>query len=140
MKNDVAHLTYMPVWEYIEVMARAATTSDIFNAIAEPRRRDIVDTLAGGPREVGDLAQFLHLSQPAVSKHLAVLREVGAVSVVRRGRSRIYSLNPRELKTVHDWSKAFERLWTHQAQSIKERAERKAAERSAIQKPRPQEK
>ena len=112
-------------------MARAATTADVFNAIAEPRRREIVEVLArGGPREVGELVGELGLPQPAVSKHLAVLRAVGVVSVVRRGRHRVYSLNAGELKTVHDWAKAFERFWAHQSDRIKERAERLALARA----------
>ena len=112
-------------------MARAATTSDVFNAIAEPRRREIIDLLsAGAERPVGDLARSLRLPQPAVSKHLGVLRSVRLVSVSRRGRSRMYRLNPHELKPVHDWVKTYERFWTHQISRIKERAERNAVEQS----------
>src|SRR5204863_834764 len=106
-------------------MARAATTSDVFNAIAEPRRRRIIDLLAGGgERPVGDLVRSLRIAQPAVSKHLGVLRRVRIVSVSRRGRRRMYRLNPRELKPVHDWVKYFERYWSHQIARIKDRAER----------------
>ena len=113
-------------------MPRALTTTDIFNAIAEPRRREIVDVLARtGPRDVGDLVEALRLPQPAVSKHLGVLRKVGAVSSVREGRRRIYRLEPRALKPVHDWVKMYERYWTHQLGRIKERAERMAAEHRA---------
>ena len=105
-------------------MARAATTSDVFNAIAEPRRRQIIDLLAGGgERTVGDLVGALRIAQPAVSKHLRVLRRVRIVSATRRGRRRIYQLNPRELEPVHDWVKHFERYWSHQLRRIKERAE-----------------
>jgi DNA-binding transcriptional ArsR family regulator len=110
-------------------MPRAATTSDVFNAIAEPRRRQIIDLLAaGGERAVGDLVDALRLPQPAVSKHLGVLRRVRLVSASRRGRRRVYRLNPRELKTVHDWVKHYERFWSHQISRIKERAERRARE------------
>jgi DNA-binding transcriptional ArsR family regulator len=110
-------------------MARAATTADVFNAIAEPRRRELIGVLADG-REyaVGDVVLRLRMSQPAVSKHLAVLRKVGVVSAVKRGQHRMYKLNPGELKPVHDWVKMFERYWTHQLGHIKERAERKALE------------
>src|SRR4051812_48699081 len=102
-------------------MPRAATTSDVFNAIAEPRRREIIDLLAtGGEQAVGELVGALRLPQPAVSKHLAVLRRVRLVSVSRRGRRRVYRLNARELKTVHDWVKHYERFWSHQIQRIKE--------------------
>jgi DNA-binding transcriptional ArsR family regulator len=112
-------------------MSRAATTSDVFNAIAEPRRREIVSLLAtGSPRAVGELVDATGLAQPAVSKHLAVLRAVGLVSVRRAGKSRLYALNPTELKPVHDWIKPFERFWTNQLDRIKQRAERKAKESS----------
>ena len=115
-------------------MARAATTSDVFNAIAEPRRRQIIDLLnSGGERAVGDLVRTLRIGQPAVSKHLGVLRRVKVVSVSRRGRQRLYRLNPRELKPVHDWVKTYERYWAHQMDRIKERAERKAREQAAQQ-------
>lgn len=110
-------------------MPRAATTSDAFNAIAEPRRREIIQLLAaGGEKAVGELVEALRLPQPAVSKHLMVLRRVRLVHVSRRGRRRVYRLEPKELKTVHDWVKHFERLWTHQLSRIKDRAERRARE------------
>lgn len=112
-------------------MPRAATTSDVFNAIAERRRREIIGLLADGlPRSVGELVDALDLAQPAVSKHLGVLRSVGVVSVQKVGKVRLYSLRPSELKPVHDWVKPFERLWSHQIDRIKERAERRAAERA----------
>jgi DNA-binding transcriptional ArsR family regulator len=108
-------------------MPRAATTSDVFNAIAEPRRRDIIDALAtGGEHSVGALVWTLKLPQPTVSKHLGVLRQVGIVSASRRGQQRLYHLNAQELKPVHDWIKSFDRLWTHQLDRIKARAERQA--------------
>ncbi len=111
-------------------MARAATTTDVFNAIAEPRRRDVIAVLADGKEyAVNDVVVRLRMSQPTVSKHLGVLRKVGVVSVIRRGQHRMYRLNAAELKPVHDWVKTFERYWTHQLGQIKERAERKARQR-----------
>jgi DNA-binding transcriptional ArsR family regulator len=116
-------------------MARAATTSDVFNAIAEPRRREIIDLLAtDGEQPVGELVGRLRLAQPAVSKHLRVLRSVRLVSVRRRGRLRVYRLEPRELKTVHDWVKHYERFWTHQLSRIKERAEVRVREQGESEK------
>jgi DNA-binding transcriptional ArsR family regulator len=93
-------------------MARAATTADAFNAIAEPRRRQILDLLAGGERPVNDLVHELDLAQPQVSKHLRVLREVGAVEVRGEGRQRLYRVNGHALKPIHDWVKEYERTWT----------------------------
>ena len=93
-------------------MARAATTTDAFNAVAEPRRRQILDVLAGGERPVNDLVSAVGLTQPQVSKHLRVLREVGAVEVRDEGRRRLYRLNGHALKPIHDWVKGYERLWT----------------------------
>jgi DNA-binding transcriptional ArsR family regulator len=93
-------------------MARAATTADAFNAIAEPRRRQILDVLAGGERPVNDLVDALGLGQPQVSKHLRVLREVGAVEVRDEGRQRLYRVNGHALKPIHDWVKGFERTWS----------------------------
>src|SRR2546423_11079304 len=108
-------------------MTRAATSADVFNAIAEPRRRQILDLLArGGEQAVGDLVGAMRIAQPAVSKHLGVLRRVRIVSVSRRGRRRLYRLNARELKPVHDWVKNYEQFWSHQLQRIKARAEQKA--------------
>jgi DNA-binding transcriptional ArsR family regulator len=111
-------------------MARAATTADVFNAIAEPRRREVIAVLADG-REyaVNEVVVRLRMPQPTVSKHLRVLRKVGVVSMVKRGQHRMYQLNATELKPVYDWVKTFERYWTHQLGQIKERAERKALER-----------
>jgi DNA-binding transcriptional ArsR family regulator len=93
-------------------MARAATTADAFNAVAEPRRRAILDTLAGGERPVNDLVRALGLAQPQVSKHLRVLREVGVVDVREDGRRRLYRLNGPALKPIHDWVKNYERTWS----------------------------
>src|SRR4051812_27273803 len=97
---------------YPPAMARAATTADAFNAVAEPRRRQILDALAGGERPVNDLVALLGLAQPQVSKHLRVLREVGAVDVREDGRQRLYRLNGQALKPIHDWVKNYERLWS----------------------------
>jgi len=93
-------------------MARAATTTDAFNAVAEPRRRQILDVLAGGERPVNDLVRTLGLNQPQVSKHLRVLREVGAVVVREEGRRRLYRLNGSALKPIHDWVRSYERSWS----------------------------
>ena len=93
-------------------MARAATTADAFNAVAEPRRRQILDALATRERPVNDLVRLLGVAQPQVSKHLRVLREVGAVEVREEGRQRLYRLNGRALKPIHDWVSGFERSWT----------------------------
>jgi len=93
-------------------VARAATTADAFNAVAEPRRRQILDVLAAGERPVNDIVQALGLAQPQISKHLRVLREVGAVEVRDEGRQRLYRLNGLALKPIHDWVKDYERLWS----------------------------
>jgi DNA-binding transcriptional ArsR family regulator len=99
-------------------MARAATTADAFNAVAEPQRRRILDLLTGGERSVGELVEELGLSQPQVSKHLRVLREVGAVHVRDDGRRRLYRLNGPALKPIHDWVKAYERTWEERFAAI----------------------
>ena len=93
-------------------MARAATTTDAFNAVAEPRRRQILDVLTGGELPVNDVVQRLGLSQPQVSKHLRVLREVGAVNVREDGRQRFYRLNGEALRPIHDWIKTYEQTWS----------------------------
>ena len=93
-------------------MARAATTTDAFNAVAEPRRRQILDALADGERPVNDLVRALGVAQPQVSKHLRVLREVGAVHVRDDGRQRLYRVNARALKPIHDWVQPFEQSWS----------------------------
>ena len=92
-------------------MARAATTTDAFNAVAEPRRREILDLLAKGERPVNDLVRQLRLGQPQVSKHLRVLREVGLVDVREQGRHRLYRLNGRPLKPIHEWVKNYAQAW-----------------------------
>jgi DNA-binding transcriptional ArsR family regulator len=115
-------------------MPRAATTSDVFNAIAEPRRRELIGLLVNGREHaVGELVLRLHMPQPAVSKHLGVLRRVGVVTVSRRGQLRLYRLNAKELKPVQDWVKTYEHFWTHQLDQIRERAEQKMASQLANQ-------
>jgi DNA-binding transcriptional ArsR family regulator len=93
-------------------VARAATTADAFNAVAEPKRRQILDLLIAGERPVNDLVRMLGLAQPQVSKHLRVLREVGVVDVRDEGRQRLYRLNGHALKPIHDWVTNYERLWS----------------------------
>lgn len=93
-------------------MARSPTTADAFNAVAEPRRREILAVLAHGECSVNDLAAKLHLKQPQASKHLGVLKKVGLVSVRVVGQQRLYKLNAEKLKPIHDWVKTFERFWS----------------------------
>jgi DNA-binding transcriptional ArsR family regulator len=104
-------------------MARAATTSDAFNAVAEPRRREILNFLALEERPVGDIVASLGLEQPSVSKHLRVLREVGLVDVRRDGRQIFYRTNAQAIRPLHEWTQTFERFWRHQLNRIKEQAE-----------------
>jgi DNA-binding transcriptional ArsR family regulator len=104
-------------------MARAATTSDPFNAVAEPRRRQILTFLAADEREVGEIVVAVGLDQPSVSKHLGVLRRVDLVRVRRNGRHRLYRTNAEALKPMHEWTETFERFWQNQLQRVKERAE-----------------
>jgi len=106
-------------------MPRAATTSDVYNAIAEPRRRAIFELVVGGEIAVNDVVAQLGFDQPSVSKHLRVLREVNLVTVRKNGRQRLYSANPKELEVVHAWVQRFERFWNHQLDSIQSRAEEK---------------
>lgn len=129
--NLMLQLTYSDMGIY-STMARATTTADVFNAIAEPRRREIIDALRGGQEHpVGELVTRLRLSQPAVSKHLGVLRKVGLVTVTKHGQQRWYRLDADKLKPLHDWVKTFENYWSHNIDRIKERAERKARETEA---------
>jgi DNA-binding transcriptional ArsR family regulator len=107
-------------------MSRAATTSDIFNAIAEPRRREILAFLAPGERAVGDVVVALKMDQPAVSKHLRVLRETGLVRMRCQGRQKFYRPNAEALRPLHEWTETFKRYWDHQLNRIKERAEKAA--------------
>ena len=99
-------------------MARAATTADAFNAVAEPRRRQILDVLTGGEHAVNDLVTLLGVTQPQVSKHLRVLREVGLVDVRDEGRQRMYRLNGRSLKPIHDWVKSYEQTWSERFDAL----------------------
>ena len=99
-------------------MARSATTTDAFNAVAEPRRRQILDFLAGGERSVSDIVDLLGVTQPQVSKHLRVLREVRLVQVRDHGRQRLYRVNGRPLKPIHDWVKAYERTWNERLDAL----------------------
>jgi len=108
----------------IGIMPRAATSSDVFNAIAEARRRDILDYLAPRERAVGDIVAALGLAQPSVSKHLRILYDVGLVHARREGRQMLYRTNAAGLRPLHDWSGRFERYWHRQLVRIKERAER----------------
>jgi len=104
-------------------MARASTTSDAFNAVAEPRRRDILSLLVAQERPVNDIVASLGLPQPSVSKHLRVLLEVGLVEVRRDGRQMLYRTNASAIRPLHEWTRTFERYWQHQLARIKERAE-----------------
>jgi DNA-binding transcriptional ArsR family regulator len=118
-------------------MARAATTSDPFNAVAEPRRRQILTFLAADERQVGEIVVAVGLDQPSVSKHLGVLRRVGLVRVRRNGRHRLYRTNAEALKPMHEWTETFERFWQHQLQRVKERAESQVNFGSASELPGP---
>jgi DNA-binding transcriptional ArsR family regulator len=113
-------------------MARAATTSDSFNAVAEPRRRAILSLLAQQERPVGDIVLSLGLGQPSVSKHLRVLKDVGLVHVRRDGRQMLYRTNSEAIRPLHEWTKTFERFWQHQLLRIKERAEAKSKPRDKV--------
>ena len=107
----------------IVLVPRASTTADVFNAIAESRRRDILVFLAGSERPVGEIVDALSLGQPSVSKHLKVLRDVGLVDVRRDGRQMLYRTNADAIRPLHEWTSTFERFWRHQLRRIKERAE-----------------
>ena len=113
-------------------VARAATTSDPFNAVAEPRRRQILEYLANEEREVGQIVIALRLEQPSVSKHLRVLRETGLVRVRRNGRHMLYKTDAQALRPLHEWTGFFEKLWTDQLSRIKGRAEQKELEKLYI--------
>lgn len=109
-------------------MARAATTSDVFNAIAEPKRRQILVFLAAEEKQVTEIVVALQLDQPTVSKHLRVLRDVGLVRMRRNGRHKLYQTEAEAIRPLHQWAATFERYWSHQLLRVKERAERMAAE------------
>jgi DNA-binding transcriptional ArsR family regulator len=122
-KMGKKNLTYIPIWEYIRRVARAATTSDAFNAVAEPRRRDILNYLAMQERSVNEIVDSIGMEQPSVSKHLKVLKDVGLVEARREGRQMLYRVNATAIRPLHEWTSRFERLWQHQLLRIKERAE-----------------
>jgi len=109
-------------------MARAATTADAFNAVAEPRRRQILDVLAGGEHPVNDLVMLLGVAQPQMSKHLRVLREVGLVEVREEGRQRMYRVNGQSLKPIHDWVKNYEQSWNERFDALDDVLEELKAE------------
>jgi len=111
-------------------MARAATTSDAFNAIAEPRRREILLLLAAREHSVNEIVDALRVDQPSVSKHLRVLRDVGLVRMRCNGRQKFYMTNADEIRPLHEWTSEFERYWSHQLHRVKERAEKLAARRA----------
>jgi DNA-binding transcriptional ArsR family regulator len=115
---------YIPIWVYIEAMPRASTTSDAFNAIAEPRRRDILTFLAFDERTVGEIVDGLSMEQPSVSKHLRVLKDVGLVTVRRDGRNMHYRTEAAALRPLHEFTQTFERLWSNQLLRIRKRAEK----------------
>ncbi len=118
-------------------MPRATTTSDAFNAIAEPRRREILNYLALAERPVGDIVTALKVEQPSVSKHLRVLLDVGLVSVRRNGRQMLYRTNAEAIRPLHEWAGTFERLWSNQLLRVKERAEKAEANQILIKQEKP---
>jgi DNA-binding transcriptional ArsR family regulator len=113
----------------VSIVPRAATHSDVFNAVAEPRRRDILEYLAPDERAVGDIADALEMAQPSVSKHLQVLLTVGLVTVRRDGRRTLYRTNAEGLRPLHEWSGTFAQYWRRQLSRIKEHAERRSSDR-----------
>jgi len=112
-------------------MARATTTSDAFNAVAEPRRREILTYLAGSERPVGEIVIALGLPQPSISKHLRVLHDVGLVRMRCHGRQKLYRTNAEAIRPLHEWAGTFERYWQHQLLRVKERAEAMARQSSS---------
>ncbi len=121
-------LTYSHTGMYCLSMPRASTTSDAFNAVAEPRRRDILNYLALQERSVSEIVDAMSLQQPSISKHLKVLKDVGLVEARREGRQMLYKVNAVAIRPLHEWTSTFERLWKHQLLRIKERAEAKSGE------------
>jgi DNA-binding transcriptional ArsR family regulator len=107
-------------------MARAATTSDTFNAVAEPRRRDILNYLARQEHSVSQIVDAMEMTQPSASKHLKVLKDVGLVESRREGRQILYKVNAAAIRPLHEWASTFEPFWQHQLAKVKENAERKA--------------
>jgi DNA-binding transcriptional ArsR family regulator len=127
-------LTYSHMGMYYPFMPRATTTSDAFNAIAEPRRREILNYLALQERPVGDIVDSLGLEQSSVSKHLRVLRDVRLVHVRRQGRQMFYRTNAEGIRPLHEWAGTFERLWRHQLSRVKERAEEAATKEAELRR------
>src|SRR6188508_3710498 len=123
MSRDPPGLTHSHIGIYKSPVPRASTTSDAFNAIAEPRRRHILEFIAGDERSVGEIADALELGQPSVSKHLQVLRDVGLVSMRREGRQTMCRTNADMLRSIHEWSAMFEKYWRGQLRRIKAHAE-----------------
>jgi DNA-binding transcriptional ArsR family regulator len=101
----------MPITEYVGTVARSSTTSDVFNAIAEAHRREILDALMAGEKPVGAIVNDLSMSQPQVSKHLRVLSEVGLVTCRSEGRRRLYRVEPERLRPMHEWLAKYEQVW-----------------------------
>ena len=104
-------MTYADIGIYVQAVARSSTTSDVFNAVAEPHRREILDALIGGEKAVGAIVNDLPMSQPQVSKHLRVLSEVGLVTSRAEGRRRLYRLEPARLRPFHEWLAKYEQAW-----------------------------
>jgi DNA-binding transcriptional ArsR family regulator len=129
-------LDIFPYGYILRNMPRAATTSDAFNAVAEPRRREILNYLMLQDRAVGDIVVSLRLGQPSVSKHLRVLRDVGLVRVRREGRRMLYRTNAEAIRPLHEWTRTFERFWGHQLLRVKERAELKSGSRDDLDRSR----
>jgi len=123
-------LTHSDIGIYYGLVARAATNSDVFNAVAEPRRRDILAFLADQERPVSEIVAALEMEQPSVSKHLRVLRDVDLVRVRRDGRRKLYRTNAAAIRPLHDWAGEFARFWRHTLSRVKERAEARMAEAS----------
>jgi DNA-binding transcriptional ArsR family regulator len=113
------------------IMARAATTSDAFNAVAEPRRREILLMLAAREHSVNEIVAVLRVDQPSVSKHLRVLRDVGLVRMRCVGRTKLYRTNAEGIRPLHDWTSEFQKYWSNQLNRVKERAEKRAADRAS---------
>ena|SRR2546430_7809247 len=129
MKKLLTH-SYMGMYYFC--MPRAATTSDVFNAVAEPRRRAILNYLVLQERPVGEIVASLGLGQPSVSKHLRVLRDVGLVRLRRNGRQKLYRTNADAIRPLHDWASTFERYWRNQLKRVKERAEARVNKQSDL--------
>src|SRR6516165_6958243 len=110
----------MPITEYVGTVARSSTTSDVFNAVAEARRREILDALMAGEKAVGAIVNDLSISQPQVSKHLRVLSEVGLVRCRAEGRRRLYSLEPTRLRPLHEWLAKYEQAWNDRLDRVED--------------------